>query len=850
MRKFALAIFILLFGLIFAPNKQLISAEEINNPNTNNIVIDTIYTDNIVEYKNLNGISKLAINDHYIVYSLDNNNLDLFNKETKETTTITDFGSINKIKFIGDKLLVATDSNIKVIDVFTNSQASNFSNIPDIAFTNLKAIDIYTGENLIYIGFVDGQTFNLNEYTLSMQPKTNPIKQVSSSKYADAYVMTINNKTAYVVSNESSPKMYALDHLEDEPIESHLSVLYKVLDTFYHNGTEYILTFTTETLYLLDSNFSEIDKITFNPIENVNLEITDIDYYNNKIYVADKKNTGAIQTYEINLENADGELSSNEILICSNSKNTGRFDNANGIFVSGDTLFVSDTNNNSIHIINNNSTTYINDLENGAQPQSVVLDENLNLYFVENDSSNSIITKYTYTTTGYVFATKYDTVSSQKIGYVSSATTHNSTIYLLDYTNNNLLAITNNGMQIKAQLSIDIDENSKIEYLKDSNQIVIYNDSMLYLLNTNGTILGSPITTDNLVSITSDLKHIYGLYNNTINTYEVNSNDNTITKISTIITNETFKNLSEIEFNISTRKMYAYNKSRACLVSFDFSVVDNPFDLYDITITEALDSTATPLPIVISGSPIIYEYPYHIGKAYNKEHNITTCIGIEEYGNEYRILFKNNGVLTSGFISKNNAQIQNITRDTNEVIAINQKVPIYKYPTILTYNDETIQVGKIEHKTVIIVTAKFPISIDGKVFYRYEFDGKTGYIFNADIVLNENRTISYIETKNATIKAIGKESIELYNDDKTEVITILHNEDRIYVAQYNENNEYTRVIYTDSNLKTVEGYILTEYIEMDKLDNMKIILIIVIIVSIVLLVVIITSYIVIKKKKS
>ena len=150
----------------------------------------------------------------------------------------------------------------------------------------------------------------------------------------------------------------------------------------------------------------------------------------------------------------------------------------------------------------------------------------------------------------------------------------------------------------------------------------------------------------------------------------------------------------------------------------------------------------------------------------------------------------------------------------------------------------------------ITVTAKFPISIDGKVFYRYEFNGKTGYIFNADIVLNENRTISYIETKNATIRAIGKESIELYNDDKTEVITILHNEDRIYVAEYNENNEYTRVIYTDSNLKTVEGYILTEYIEMDKLDNMKIILIIVIIVSIVLLVIIITSYIVIKKKKS
>lgn len=849
MKKFALAIFILLFGLFFAPNKYMVSAEETLEETNSSIVVNTIYTDGILEYKNLTNISKLAINDTYIAYSLDRNNIDILNKETKETVTITDFGNIHKIKFVEGKLLVVTDTCIKVIDVYKDFSASNYSSIPDITFTDLKAIDVYSTNSLIYIGFVDGQTFNLNEYSLTLQPKNNPIKQITSNKYSETYVMAINDSNAYIVSNEISPTMYALDYLEDEPTTSPLSIPYKVLDTFYYNDNEYILSFTTENLSLLTPDFTEIDTLTINPIENVALDITDIEFYENKIIVADKRNTGAIQVYNINLEETNNELSSTEILVCSNSKNTGRYNNANGILVSGDTIMVADTNNNNIHIIENSSTTYINDLTTSAKPSNLAIDEKLNIFFVEESTSNSIVTKYRYTSDGYVFATKYETVSSNNIGYISSITAHNSTIYLLDYTNNHLLAITNNGMQIKASLSIDLDENSMIEYIKGTNQLVVYNNSTLYLLNTSGTILNS-ISTEELKSITADLYYVYGLKDDTIHIYSINRIDNAITKNTESVTSDEFSNLNEIEFCISAREIFAYDSSRACLVKFEFDKVDNPFNFDDFSTNEPLLENSTILPIVINNNPIIYEYPYHIGKAYNKDYSITNCIGIGEYANEYRILFNHKGKLTSGFISKTNAQIQTVTNETNEVIAINQKVPVYKYPTILTYNDDTIRVDIVEHKTVFTVTAKFPISIDGKVFYQYKYNGKVGYIFNADIVLNDDRSISYITTKNATIKAIGIDEIELYNEDKTEVIRVLKNDDRIYVAEYNENNEYTKVIYTDSSLNTIEGYVKTEYIEMDKLDNMRIILIVVIIISVILLIVIITSYIAIKKKKS
>ncbi|MBE5738273.1 MAG: hypothetical protein E7354_00860 [Clostridiales bacterium] len=855
MRKIALAIFILLFGLFFAPNNYKVFANAETNPTNSTLEIETIYTDNVLEYANLNNISKIATNNTHIAYSLNNSDIYIFDKSTKETISISSFVNINKIKFVGTQLLVVTDNEIKVVDNFTHLDSSALAVIPDISFTNLKAIDIYVDNTLVYIGYVDGNTFNLNEYTLALEPKTNPIKQVSSTKYTDTYVMAINNRKAYIVSNTASPVMYSLTYLDEEPVTSSLSIPYKVLDTFYANNSEYLLAFTTECLYLLNPNFVEVHKVTTNPIENVSLDITDIDFYGNKIYVSDKKNSGAIQTYTIIANESTYELSYEETLICSNSKSIGRFNNANGITTLGDNILVSDSNNNSIHIIENQTTTYINSQTIEQSPHSIIADEDLNIYVVENGVTNSIVCKYNFSNNGYTASTKYETVSSQNIGYISSTTAHNKTIYLLDYTNDDLLVITNNGMQIKAELTIDLDENSIIDYSKGSGYLVVYNNNTLYLLNNSGTILHSLTTQDDnsspisLESITSDLNHIYGLHSDTIYTYKINAVDSTIDFINTKVTDDRFTNLSEIHFNIATRKMIAYDHNRACLVTFDHSIIETPFNFENIAEETALTEESTLLPLTVQNSPVIYEYPYHIGKTYNLDGSVLTCFGIEEVNNEYRILFNHKGILTSGFISKNDTLVNAIQEQTHNVITINKKVPIYKYPTILTHNGSIVQIGELAHKTVIDVTAKFPISIDNKVFYKYEYEGKVGYIFNADIVLNDNRTIDYIKSSNATIKAIGIDTINLLSDDKTEIILTLKNDYRIYVEEYDENSEYTKVIYTDENLKSIEGYILTEYIQMDKLDNMQIILIIVIIVSIVILVIIISTYLIIKKKK-
>ena len=142
----------------------------------------------------------------------------------------------------------------------------------------------------------------------------------------------------------------------------------------------------------------------------------------------------------------------------------------------------------------------------------------------------------------------------------------------------------------------------------------------------------------------------------------------------------------------------------------------------------------------------------------------------------------------------------------------------------------------------------FPISIDEKTFYMYKQQNTIGFIFSIDIVGNQNSNIKNLNTENASIKLIGEEKTYLYNEDKQTKILEINNNARIYVENYDKNCEYTYIIYKDSDLNTYEGYVLTENIQMDELDNSQLVLILIIAFSIIILILIIIAYFIIKKR--
>lgn len=876
MKKFVMATFILLFGLFFAPNSLSVFAQ--TEPE-NDICIETIYTDGILDYKNLEGISLLAVNENHIAYSNSGATVTLFNKETRTYTTVDGFENILSINFVDDKLLVADKNGISVLDT---SNPTSQSSISGINFTSeIKAVDVYVDSHLVYIGYIDNDTFTLNEYTLTLEPKENPIKTLNNNKLKNTTDLAINDKNAYIIcENSSVTTLYKLGYKETALSEKINNRPFTKIDTFYFDNQEYVVIFGLENLFLykgtsLSNEQSPVTSRSDDPISKVRLQIANFDYYGDKIYVADRQDNGKIQEYFIEEKSENNNvtfaLNSNKILICSNSKDKGRFDGASGIVLSGSSLIVTDKGNNSVHIIDTiqNTTTYIDTSVTGNEklfedPACPTLDEDLNLYFVStNDENVSSIIKYTPSVTNdgsiaYSFAKKYSTTST-----ISSISSYKNVVYAIDYVNSKLLLITPNGIQEKCELAIETDENTKIVCLKSSNNLVIYSKQNLYLLSNIGDVIAST-STDELSSITCDYSHIYGLHNGSIKIFKIENNaeDETysLNQIEGVESNK-LDSLNDIYFDIATRIMFGFDAQRQCLVKFDFDKITAPFTFQDIASSTPLSSDPIALKLkntrtvswnTQKATQIIFEYPNQIGTPYNLDGSVTECIGIEETETEYRVLFKNNGILTTGYVNKQNTDIATVTPSQTNVITINKIVPIYKYPTLLKYNGSIIKVGELDHKTVLNVSSKYPISIDDKTFYKYEFEGQIGYIFNADIVKNDNKVISKVQANNATIKAIGVSKISIFNstnEDEKEELIALENGDRVYVAEYSKDDKYTKVVYTDKNQKTTEGYILTEYLDMDKLDDTKVVLIIVICVSVVLLGVIITSYVVIRKKR-
>ena len=414
--------------------------------------------------------------------------------------------------------------------------------------------------------------------------------------------------------------------------------------------------------------------------------------------------------------------------------------------------------------------------------------------------------------------------------------------------NKELIYLSHDGLESYYSLPpyILLNENSQIKYLKGLDNLVILSNSTIYIVNNKGNVLKSaPV--ENCTEITVDLDKIYARCGNTIKVLNIN---NSITIEDNEISIPNSDSIKNISFDIINRKMYAFNTERSCLVYFDCNLNNNPFTNPNISDNTPLTSSTTILPINIKYSCLIYDYPYELGNYYNQDQSITSCIGIGEYLNYYQILFNNNNSLHIGYIPKSNVEIIDYKYNPIKVIPTHQKIHIYKYPTILKYNNERIVTEVIEDNSQITLSYLFPVSIDERTFYMYKKQDNIGFISSIDIVLDENTNIKNLNTENASVNIIDNEitQIPLLKEDKETLVINITNESRIYVENYDKHSDYTKIIYKDSDLNTYEGYIETKYIQMDKLETSDIVLIIIIIFSIILLILIAVAYFVIKRK--
>jgi len=428
------------------------------------------------------------------------------------------------------------------------------------------------------------------------------------------------------------------------------------------------------------------------------------------------------------------------------------------------------------------------------------------------------------------------------------AINNNNTIFILNPVSNKIEYIQNNSViTLKEYSSIEIQDNDEIEYLKSLDCFVVLSNNKVYLISSTGEILDS-LLIENSSNITTDLSCIYVKANNNITLLKVVDNKLVTTEQSVI--DNCLTNTSVMSYDINNEKLYTFDNKTQKIIYLNNNLNSNQLQFENFNTSNPLNSTSTLLPIKLKNT-LIYENPYYTGKVYNESHTIDKCLGIEKHGEFYRVLFNYNDTLNCGFIHQNDIlQISQLPNKSNiKVLTTNDIVPVYKYPTILKYDNKTIITGTLPINTKITLDYAYPISIDNKTMYFYNDGTNIGFIYNADVVLDESKNIENLHSDNASIKLIGKDETYIYAEDKTTILYTLKNDDRIHVTNYDKNSDYTLVYYTTSSLETIEGYVPTKDINVDNLDITKIILICLICVSIVILIIIAISYINIKRNQ-
>jgi hypothetical protein len=195
--------------------------------------------------------------------------------------------------------------------------------------------------------------------------------------------------------------------------------------------------------------------------------------------------------------------------------------------------------------------------------------------------------------------------------------------------------------------------------------------------------------------------------------------------------------------------------------------------------------------------------------------------------------------------------IKNINTIAKEVITINNNVRIYKYPTILRYQDNVLTIGTLARNVKVTSIATYPINIDGKTFYIYESNGTIGFIYSADVVINTSE-IDYLPTTNAKINIIDKtDYVNVYasNSSESEILDTLLNGRRISVTDFDKDSKYTYITYVDDHQVTHHGYVKTENIKLDGVDSHTITLVIMIVVTLIIFTLLIITFASIKRKR-
>ena len=759
---------------------------------------------NYVENQNLidvGEISKFAINNNNIYFLNDS-----FNKYdvSNNSSIVLNYENVTEVKQTQNYVALKTNNQVKI-----------FKNGTEILIPNLtitcSIFNIYEKDNNLFISYVNNNQLNFikvnsnNEVIINYNSEISTVNPITLCLNEDfTYVISQNNTKFRLIKFKNAfsfpSSEITFNHLNCSAIEimEQNQQTYFVLTTNLNHklviAKENITNASLDNVFEKEVSGTSHESFSLGEVSH----ISDVKFYNNLIYIADKTNK-SLQTFVFNGE----ELTPNQIVLASNCYENGYFYGVNDFeIVNENKILISDTFNNRIQVIENNQINVISNYLTTSlnSPKFVTTNNNLDYWFYSNNK---------------LVMLNQNEIKEYNVEQISDvAINSNNQVYFLNFKTNCIQTIKDNNI-LTLKDNLPINQNSKLLVLNNSNYVITTNNNV-YLLDSEFNILGTALTIDdNILSITADFyNNIYILSNNIT---KVSLNNNQLQKQS--ILNFDSSNLSSINLNKETGELFAYDQVNSCFLK----IVNNSFFTKIENFKHAVNTlTSEPLSQIITFGTVnnvcyLSNYPNNVGISYKLNINEKVYV-LAEVNNSYYVMFNNNNTIKYGYVLKDYLTITQATNQTpTKYVVIGKNVKLYKYPTTLRDSNTSFAYSQVELNSVLDIVNLNLISLDNSQYFAVLTpENKILYVNASDVILYGSVDIISLPDLNAEIITANNEKINLYTTDNTssEILLQLNEKQKIYVKDFNIDSKFTYVTVITSNKETVSGYVETKYIKL------------------------------------
>lgn len=735
----------------------------------------------------------------YVLYT---NKIVEINGSTSNTLYNIDSGAL-AFTYNANTFYVAYKNSIKMYSASTTYTIDGFNDIVSIDYNNNF---IYVADN----GQLGRQLFKLE---LNEDPSliTKNEGNIISRNINNSFKMIISGETIFAME-ESTIKAF---NLNGDLLQNNLITPTLISSRTFKSGEIFRLSdFTTngQELLLLDNITGSVQAFKY---ENDELMFTknlvssfgaDVDkLYNPKDFAF---------------------ISSTEYVVCDSGNNRimkQSIDGKYSLLYEVNNPYLVATNNSYIYVVTNTSLVVIDGSEVVKQIPltskyvDIVCSDNNDVYLICANHSNL-----------YKLNNELNTIEAVK-DFSENFTIENNA-YMQISANGKSLLIQTNGKIYKIQV-LDYTITNTYSTSIYNSFAIDYSDNV-FTMNEESTS-SKVYSVETGTSILSATKNNLSKFNIELNTGDVYAIDNTLHKIYRIANNSSINNLVSFENDMS------YFNNTPNIVGCDIykAICETPVFKYPFNINPLTTLTSEDKLIVLND----------------------TCEENSDFA--YCLITNKANKNILGYVLKSNlSKIDKITPSFSTVKIITARANTYKYPTTLTFEDNSNcldgqYLSHLETATIVSYCANVSDSA-GNSFYEIQLeDGSIRYI-NSRTAMNSQLDV-YQRTfqPNGYVQKTRETDLIFchnYNEEINEYVStgeVLADGQKIFLAEeLDTNNPYTKVVYLSKNNEQISTYVETKFVCVNDLTRHKWIGLTLAIVSVVLISVALVIVLKINKK--